>query len=69
MKEHKPAHQPPLMNFQATHYEIISLNLAIAYFMRYGDPLSPVHAEACQMLTQFQQRVNEQMSPQQQCFS
>ena len=38
MKEQQPTHQPPLMSFQATHYEIISINLAIAYFMKYGGP-------------------------------
>jgi len=61
MKEQKPAHQPPLMSFEATHYEIISLNLAIAYFVRYGAPFSPVHTEACQMLAKFQQRIDEHM--------
>ena len=42
---------------EATYNEIIALNLAIGYFVRYGAAISPVYPEARKLLDQFQQRL------------
>jgi hypothetical protein len=64
MKEQKPLYEPPTLHFEATHNEIVAINLAIAYFTRHCKAVSPAYEEASSLLAQFQGRLNQQMPPQ-----
>lgn len=57
---------PPelLMNIQVTPNEVIAFNAAVGYFERYCKHVCPVYQEVCQLVEQFQRRLNEQLPPQ-----
>ena len=56
-------YEEPMITMQVQPNEIIAINLAIGYFMRYCRLVSPVHPEACRLLTQYQLRMAEQLPP------
>jgi len=49
----------PLVTIEVTPNELIALNLAAMYFLRYGEAMSPVYPEARRLLEQFQLRMYE----------
>jgi len=57
-------YEEPMLNVQIRPNEVIAVNLAIAYFQRYCRPISPVYEEACELLSRYQRRLNEQLPPQ-----
>ena len=58
----RPPEPEPLMHLQASYNEVIAVNLAISYFLRYCKQVSPVYEEASQLLERFQRRIAEQQS-------
>ena len=54
-------YEEPMLTIQVRPNEIIAINLAISYFIRSCKLISPVYPEACQLLTQYQHRLHEQM--------
>jgi len=56
-------YEEPLLTVQIRPNEIIAINLAISYFVRHCKLVSPVYPDACQLLNQYQLRLNEQLPP------
>ncbi|HLZ60740.1 MAG TPA: hypothetical protein VKR06_27650 [Ktedonosporobacter sp.] len=54
-------YEEPMLTLQVRPNEIIAINLAIAYFSRYCQAMSPVYEEACQLFVQYQRRLAEQL--------
>lgn len=56
-------HEEPMLTISVQLNEVIAINLAIGYFLRFCKLISPVYPEASQLLRQFQHRVEEQLPP------
>ncbi|HLZ64016.1 MAG TPA: hypothetical protein VKR06_44375 [Ktedonosporobacter sp.] len=61
--KHPQALPDPLITIEVTHNELIALNLAAMYYLRYGEAISPVYPAARDLLRQFQQRMFEKTHP------
>jgi len=55
-----------LMTICITPNEVIAINVAINYYLRYCQPVSPYHKETCRLLDQYLRRLNMQISPESQ---
>ena len=62
MKQRPQEPEEPFMSYQATPNELIALNLAIGYFIRYCKHVSPVYEAASELLGQFQKRHQQQLA-------
>ena len=51
-----------LMTLHITPNEVIALNVAINYYLKYCQPVSPYHKETCQLLDHYLQRLNAQVA-------
>ena len=59
--ENSQKYEEPMLTIRVRPNEIIAINLAIGYFVRYGEALSPVYKEAAELLGQYQCRLTEQL--------